>query len=321
MPIQTMAALGAPAIIATGQGPVQVLSTGDGSVVLSLHGGMGGYDQSWLLAQSLGISNARILAVSRPGYFGTPLGSGPRPQDQADLCAALLDALGVGQAVVIAVSAGGPTALQFALQHSDRCRALMLVSACSGQLASPPEVRARLPLIKLLARIPFLSGFMRWRIKRDPERAALRAIPNPSLRARTLGHPEAGPLIMALQASAFDRTLLRLPGTLNDMANFESLEDYPLERIQAPMLVVHGTGDRIVPFSHAKRIAERAPHCELFAIEGGEHVVLFTHLDAVRTRVRSFLSGVHASGGSDVGLVLRDRSIEIDSRGVRSPHP
>jgi pimeloyl-ACP methyl ester carboxylesterase len=292
MPFKTMAALGAPAIIATGLGPVEVLSIGDGPAVLSLHGGMGGYDQSWLLAHSLGISNARILAVSRPGYFGTPLESGPRPQDQADLCAALLDALGVGQAVIIAVSAGGPTALQFALRHSDRCRALMLVSACSGQLASPPEVRARLPLIKFLARTPFLSGFMRWRIKRDPDGAARRAIPDQGLRAKTLGHPEAGPLMMALQASTFDRTTKRLPGTLNDMANFESLEDYAFEHIQAPMLVVHGASDAIVPFAHAERIAKLAPHCELFAIESGDHVALFTHLDAVRTRARSFLSGV-----------------------------
>jgi hypothetical protein len=53
--------------------------------------------------------------------------------------------------------------------------------------------------------------------------------------------------MMALQASTFDRTTQRLPGTLNDMANFETLEDYPFERIQAPMLVVHGSGDSIVP--------------------------------------------------------------------------
>ena len=108
---------------------------------------------------------------------------------------------------------------------------------------------------------------MRWSIKRDPDRAARRAIPDQSLRAKTLGHPEAGPLMMALQASAFDRTTRHLPGTLNDMANFELLEDYPFERIQAPMLVVHGTGDRIVPFAHAKRIAKLAPHCELFALK------------------------------------------------------
>jgi pimeloyl-ACP methyl ester carboxylesterase len=43
---------------------------------------------------------------------------------QADAVAALLDVLGIRTAAVMAVSGGGPCALQFALRHPQRCCAL-----------------------------------------------------------------------------------------------------------------------------------------------------------------------------------------------------
>jgi len=53
---------------------------------------------------------------------------------------------------------------------------------------------------------------------------------------------------------------------------------------------VHGTGDRLVPFTqHAKPLAARVPGAELLAIEGGEHVAIFTHRNEVRARVTRFL--------------------------------
>lgn len=280
----------APSIVTTRLGPVQVLSEGSGPALLCLHGGMGGWDQGALLARCLALPGRRVLAVSRPGYLGTPLASGATPPAQADLCAALLDALGIETAVIAAVSAGGPAALQFALRHPHRCSAAILVSTCTGVLAPPPEVEKRLPLMKILARLPLLPALMRWNVRRNPDAAARRAIPDADLRARTLRHKEAGALLLALQLSTFDRLAARLPGTLADMATFAALPDYPFEAIQIPVLAVHGTADRIVPFAHAERVARRVPGAELVAVEGGEHVALFTHLDRVRAAVQAFVA-------------------------------
>jgi len=50
----------------------------------------GSYDQSLPLAKAaIAAPSYRALAISRPGYLGTPLASGPTPAAQADLCAAL----------------------------------------------------------------------------------------------------------------------------------------------------------------------------------------------------------------------------------------
>lgn len=280
-----------PAVTRTARGPIEHVTLGTGKPLLALHGGMGGRDQGLILARALigDIRDYHIIAVSRPGYLGTPQASGVSPEEQADLYAALLDTLGIERVTVAAVSAGGPSAVEFALRHPDRCEALILVSCCTGHLAIPDEVKKRLPVMQWFARFEWLSTFMRWRVRRDPVRAAGRAIADPVIRDRTLAHPVAGHLLAALQQSPFSDLRDRLPGTLNDMDEFEKLTTLPFEQVRVPVLAIHGTADRIVPFAHGER-AMRAPAGELMAIEGGEHVAIFTDLDAIGERVRQFLS-------------------------------
>ena len=62
-----------PVVTRTTFGPVEHTRAGTGPAFLALHGGMGGYDQSWLLARALlaDLSNHNVLGLSRPGYLGT----------------------------------------------------------------------------------------------------------------------------------------------------------------------------------------------------------------------------------------------------------
>jgi len=276
--------------------PLDHASGGEGQAFLALHGGMGGIDQSQLLARAL-LGNAkgyRVVAVSRPGYLDTPLYIGPTPEEQADLYAQLLDTLGLDKVVVAAVSAGGVSALQFALRHPDRCRALILVSCCTGRLETPPEIQSRMKVMNLLSRIPGLAALMRWKIGRNWDETARRSVADPQVRARTLAHAQAGAMLRDLQLSVFGRLRDRLLGTMNDVALFSEMAPLTFETISVPALVIHGTGDRVVPFAHAQEAADGIPRAELFAIEGGEHVALFTHLDEVRARTAKFLSALPA---------------------------
>jgi pimeloyl-ACP methyl ester carboxylesterase len=274
--------------------PLDHTSTGEGTAILALHGGMGGLDQSQLLARALlgDAQGFRVIAVSRPGYLDTPIEAGRTPEHQADLYAQLLDNLGIESVVVAAVSAGGLSALQFAIRHPRKCRALILVSCCTGRLETPPEIQSRLRVMPLLARVPGLAALMRWKIARSSEETARRSIADPEIRARTFGHAEAGAMLRALQLSVFDRLRERLPGTINDVTLFAELDRTAFDQISAPALIIHGSADRVVPFSHAQAAAKGLPRGELFAIEGGEHVALFTHLDEVRARTAKFLSAL-----------------------------
>ena len=68
-----------PTVIQTPRGPVECVVSGEGPVILALHGAMGGYDQGLLLVRTtIASSQFRCVSVSRPGYLGTPLESGER---------------------------------------------------------------------------------------------------------------------------------------------------------------------------------------------------------------------------------------------------
>jgi pimeloyl-ACP methyl ester carboxylesterase len=154
-------------------------------------------------------------------------------------------------------------------------------------------MRGRLPLAYHLAmwlgRYAWFADRMRRRIERDPDASARRAIRDPDVRARTLADPEAGPLYRALIASTGDRLAMRLDGTRQDVRAGRAPAP-PLEDVRVPALVVHGTGDRVVPFAqHGAVLARRIPGCELLAIDGGEHVVVFTHRAVIVPRVDAFL--------------------------------
>jgi pimeloyl-ACP methyl ester carboxylesterase len=278
-----------PASATTPAGVIEYARFGRGPAVLLLHGAMGGYDQSLLLgAAAVGEGDFDLIAVSRPGYLGTPLPAPTPPPQQADLCAALLDELHVGRAVVIAVSGGGQCALQFALRHPTRCSGLVMISACSAPLTAPLPFRFH--LMNLLTRIPAVTAWMERQAEQHQEQSAAKSIPDADLRARTLQHPLAGPLFQALQRSTARRMMKRMPGTRGDVHFSRRPFDYPLEQISTPALVIHGTDDQLVPVAHARNLASRLPNAELLVLEAAPHSALFTHLDQIQGRVQNFLA-------------------------------
>jgi pimeloyl-ACP methyl ester carboxylesterase len=252
---------------------------------------MGGYDQSWLLARALlaNMSNHQVLGLSRPGYLGTPQSLGRTPETQASLYARLLDALGIERTVVAAVSAGGPSAIQFALLHPDRCAGLILVSTATGPLETAPAFLARLRKMAWLARLPGLIPLMRRRALSNPLASAMRSMPDRATAERTLAHPEAGALFVALQRSALTHVTRRLPGTVTDTTYYQSMPAPPYHRITAPTLAIHGDTDPVVPVSHARQVLEAAPHATGLILSGG-HTALFSDLDAIRKAVDDFMT-------------------------------
>lgn len=285
-----------PRLIQTAHGPVECVDVGSGPAVVALHGAMGGWDQSLILARTVlpPAGSFRIIALSRPGYLGTPWASGAEPEAQADRVAALLNALDLPHATVIAISGGGPAALHFALRHPQRCASLILCSTVSGPNAF--KVPRRFAFIKLMARFPFLVNRMRATAARKLEQSASRSVTDPLLRQRMLSDPEARSLFAALTDSTLDRMGQRIGGSENDFGVTQT-RAYPLESLRVPTLIVHGTRDPFVEFTaHAVSAHRRIAGSELLPLEGGEHAAIFTHLAEVRARSERFLERVAAGG-------------------------
>lgn len=260
-------------LIETALGPVEYRQWGQGPAVLILHGTPGGYDQSFAFAKLLDSQRCTCIAISRPGYLRTPLEIAGTPEEQADLYAALLDALDIQQTAIIGISGGGPSALQFALRHPQRCRGLVMVSGVATHY-SELELQAHWSPLKR-----FFNGLYNRLIVSDPFLYAL--LPFAHLRPSQMATAELLSSVMLNK--------LRQAGYANDMQQFAQISSYPLERIAVPTLVVHGRADDEVPFEHGELVATKVPHARMIAVPRAAHLVFYTHAAIVMPKLRAFL--------------------------------
>lgn len=260
-------------VVQTARGPVEYAELGRGPAVLVIHGTPGGYDL-WFdtyaatHAQSDGF---RYILPSRPGYLRTPLSDGATPAQQADVLAALLDALHIGKAAVIGISGGGPAALQFALRHPERCSALVLEEAVVRSLR---ESAAGLPRSALAA------DYRDFRIYLLYLAASLYESSPRYAAAMTIGKAQ-------LRASVPYEA--RKAGLENDLEQEARIGDWPLDRIHCPTLILQGTADRNVRPADAEYAHTAIAGSRLIELPGQDHLmVIFDHA-RLRALVQSFL--------------------------------
>jgi pimeloyl-ACP methyl ester carboxylesterase len=278
----SVARLNAGSLVAqTARGAVEYAVTGTGPAVLVMHGRPGGYDQGLGIARLLKDPQFRFIAVSRPGYLRTPLETGRSPEDQADALAALLDVLEVPQAAVIALSAGGPATLQFALRHPRRCWGVVLISTRTQRLVRPPlGPRIVASLLRSSDAVGWLwSGLAGLLLRSLPRRWG----PGMEL-ART-----------------FVPYSLRCSGSSNDLFQMTHLPQYPLSEIRQPALVIHGTADRIASWSNAEFAASGISQARLIRIAGAGHGVFFLRHDWLAPKTVEFLKANAPAGLAAAG--------------------
>ncbi len=225
----------------TSLGQVEAAMTGHGHAILISHGSGGGYDMGLWLARLIG-GEYQYIAPSRFGYLRSPVPPEPTPETQADTYAALLDSLDIKTAMIIGLSAGGPSALQFALRHASRCKGLVMLSAASRPV--PPLPRF------LQAIYPFMlkSDFIPWLLYTLAPHVVYRSNGvSRDLIARIRHDQEKIHLLDELYMTTFPSTLRR-EGMINDMRQLTAFSAIPIEKITTPTLVVHAVNDPIMPF-------------------------------------------------------------------------
>ena len=278
----------------TACGPIEYAVGGQGEPVLLVHGAGGGYDQGLEFGQPLAQNGLRIVAVSRFGYLRTPLPEDASAAAQADAHACLLDALAIPRAAVIGASAGAPSALQFALRHAERCRALVLVVPAAYAPGPDGAVASRAPpWTRVVLGAALRSDFIFWASTRIVRSTAIQAI-------------LATPRKVVEDASADEQARLdavmehilplgpRRPGLLNDVAVVSSLQRYDLEKVAVPTLVI-GVADCLFgTFQPARYTAEHIPGARFVQFEQGGHLWV-GHQQEVVSAIVAFLKG-HAPG-------------------------
>lgn len=287
-------------VATTSAGEIEYALKGSGPVILMLHGGPGGYDQS-LLDMEMWINEGfSLLAISRPGYLRTPLSTGETFEQQADAINALLSVLGITEVAIIGASAGGPPAIHFALRYSDRVKALVLMSAVSKQYTVDES-----QIKSLLGRI-FLSGFMAdigvWIFdivtRRWPTLSMKESFKETvNLEPEKMNTYIEQVLLNPKQVSWYKRFIQttcpltsRLAGLNNDLKQLQRVSFSNLQDIRSPTLVIHGTVDKDVSFSNAEFSVSSIPNAKLYRLEDVGHVVwLGEHVSQMNSDLVDFL--------------------------------
>lgn len=187
---------------------------------------------------------------------------------------AVMDAVGSQSAVIFGVSEGGPMAILFAAAHPERTRALVLLGtyAClAGGPDNPDGVPAEL-----------VKEFAAYLEPRWGTGVALSAWA-PSV-ARDEGARQRFARLQRLGSS---------PGAA--MALCHCLPDIDvrpaLGLVHAPTLVLHRTGDRMVPAALGRYVAEHIDGARLVELEGSDHFWWTEDTDRLIDEVQVFLTG------------------------------
>lgn len=258
---------------------------GAGQALLAIHGAGGGYDQGLALASAFVGSGYRVIAPSRFGYLRTPVPEHPSLGLQADAHACLLDVLGVRAAAVIGVSAGAPSALEFALRHPERCSHLvLLVPAWAGMEPAAPLG----PVQRLLFDGTLRSDFLYWATSHlAPEIIDRMVLGTPRSAMKGASRSERA----RVAAMRYDISPLsaRQAGLSLEAALIEETCVQRLEEVRAPTLVVSAEDDGYGTYENARRIAARVRHARFLGYPRGGHL-LVGHRAEVMAAIAAFLS-------------------------------
>jgi pimeloyl-ACP methyl ester carboxylesterase len=229
---------------------IRYLEAGQGTPLIHLHGA-GGLSLS--PAHDLLCQSHRVIAFEMPG-FGY---SAPNPQETMAELAATMDhaisSLGITTFNLMGTSFGAKTALLLALQAPERVRAVVLESpaAIRPEHSSPPSGSP-----EELARA----------FHAHPERFPSLPTPDPEVQARTW------PMVM------------RMLGPNRD-ASFEE----QLTHVAAPVLVLFGTMDGVIPPTMGRIYKALIPNCHFILVYDAAHDLTSDRPEAFTEVVNDFL--------------------------------
>ena len=237
--------------VETSYGTVTYIDEGEGEVVLSCHGICGGYDQAY---DTLGeeLDTYRVIAPSRFGYPGSDAPENPSVENQVEAFVELLDFLKIERVYVLATSAGGATAIKFAMMHPERTKGLILY--CSGYPAlEEPEKE-----INYMGPPAFLcSDFPMW-----------------------LFRPLFGP-VMGMDRDTIEMIMplkerkegIVIDAKFSNTVMYNHREEYDLSTLEVPVLCFHAKDDKLAYYDGAKPWEEKIPDCTFISFETGGHLM------------------------------------------------
>ena len=232
----------------------------------------------WAWRHQLGPFSERLRAIAFDNRGAGRSFKPPGPYSielLADDAASVLDERGIGRAHVLGLSMGGYVAQTLALRRPELVERLVLVGTSPGGPDAFPQPEAT-------------AGA--W--------AAARGLP-PEEHARATGHLSFSPGWTDAHPDEYESLLaarLEFPTPPECWsAQFDACLHFveagvPVERIEAPTLVVHGSADRVVDPRNGELLARRIVGARLERFDGVGHVVPLEAPERFNAAVLEFLA-------------------------------
>lgn len=247
---------------------------GSGPNMLLIHAGIADrrmWDPQWKWLRA----SYRVARYDQQGYGESPPHAG-RVSLSEDVLS-VLDAAGMDQAILVAASMGGATAIHVALSHPDRVSALVLIApglwGYDPPVPDPPELQA--------SEVAFRQGEYERSFSLDEAAWVV------GLRRQ---RSQMDPIFLAF-CREMNRTQLRYtdvhPNYVDDFSDAGHLED-----LSMPTLVIVGEEDLPGIAATARTITERAPKASLVTVPHAAHLVNLERPDAFDDVLRPWLEAL-----------------------------
>lgn len=280
----------------------------DGPVLVCVHG-LGGSSLNWAAMAPYLTDTYRILAPDLAGHGRTrSLGRSTDVPANTGLVARFLEQVVGGPAVVAGNSMGGMLALHLAAQRPDLVSGLVLVDPAVPFVVGRPD-----PLVAAAFASYSIPGVARMsmaarRRAMTPERAAQflldlccvdsSRIPTDVVDAHVAevrerrDHDTADTDFLAAARSVVRTSALRI-----------AYRD-TMRRVQAPVLLLHGTGDRLVPLTAAEAAARLQPEWSFVVLHDVGHAPQLEVPEDTAWVIGDWLQGAGSAARTNASRVL-----------------
>jgi pimeloyl-ACP methyl ester carboxylesterase len=264
---------------------VNYVAGGDGEPAIILIHGIGGFGESWRHNLPVLARRAQVFALDLPGY-----GLSAKPRGPYDLgffarvVHGFVATMGLGRASLVGHSLGGAVAVTCALTHPSRIERLCLI----GSLVPGFSYRASW-IYQALAR-PGLGEALALLGHARLYRAALR---------RCFHRPIASEVAFLVDFAYRARTgpdaraayLSTVRHVGRDFADRGDAYRRAIATLEAPVLLIHGQDDPIVPPAHVASAVDAFPRATLRWVEQCGHFPQIERSADVNGWMADFLSG------------------------------
>ena len=262
------------------------------------------YPSSARFLERLG-SFARVIRFDKRGTGLSDRVAIPTLEQRMDDVRIVMDAVGSERAALFGISEGGPMSFLFAATHPERTTALVVYGSYARRAWAPDHPFGRT----------------------EEQGRQLLAVMD-----REWGGP-MGIDLWAPSAAGDERfkewwaNYLRQaasPGAAISVMrmNLEIDVRHVLPAVRVPTVILHRTGDRVVPIDHARDLARRIAGARLVELAGDDHAPMVGDTDAIADEIEEFLTGVRPADSDRIlATVLftdivgsTERAVELGDR-------